>query len=363
LNPGKTPKEIDVMHDNKTSHGIYQLKGDELTVCIDENEGPRPTEFKSPEGSTCLLMLLRREKAAGDQTPKGGDSQPKGDAKDEMDPVKLRQQILKLQRQLEQTRDELEVARRQLAQARALAEQARAEALAQRDQAERARAVAEQELQRAREAERAARVAAERFQADAPKRQVSANNLKQLALAMHNYHSVHGTFPPAAIYSKDGKPLLSWRVLLLPYLERQNLYEQFKLDEAWDSPHNKALLKANPEVFGLLDGKTHYRVFTGPGTVFEGTKGMRAAAITDGTSNTILMVEASEGVPWTKPDDLPYDAKKALPKLGGLFKDGFHIGMADGSVRFVRHPVNEQMLRAAITANGGEAIDLDKLGR
>jgi len=363
LDPAKTPREINLTPDGQNLRGIYRLKGDELTLCLDENRGPRPTEFKSPAGTNHLLLVLRREKAVGDKAPKGGESPPKGDAKDEKDPAKLQLRIKELQRELLRTREELDAAKRQLELARALAEQARAEALAQRDLAERARRQAEQELERARAAERAARAAAEAIQGDAAKRQVSANNLKQLALAMHNYHDAHGHFPPAAIYSKDGKPLLSWRVLLLPYLEQENLYKQFKLDEPWDSAHNKALLKANPKVFGLVDGKTHYRVFTGEGTVFKGKEGMRLQTITDGASNTILIVEASEAVPWTKPEELPYDAKKALPKLGSVGKDGFHIGLADGSVRFIRPPVNEEILRAAITANGGETVDLDKLGR
>src|SRR5205807_1793185 len=116
---------------------------------------------------------------------------------------------------------------------------------------------------------------------------------------------------------------LSWRVALLPYLEQNPLYKAFKLDEPWDSAHNKTLLAQMPELFAPVAGKTkeplstYYQVFTGPGTVFDGPKGLRLVAdIPDGTSNTILIVEAGEAVAWTRPEDVPYSPKKDLPKLG-----------------------------------------------
>jgi RNA polymerase sigma factor (sigma-70 family) len=191
----------------------------------------------------------------------------------------------------------------------------------------------------------------------------SMNNLMQLALAMHNYHAANGQFPPAAIYRIDGKPLLSWRVLLLPYLDQRNLFSQFKLDEPWDGPTNKKLLAKMPEIYASPRGKakeTHstiYQVFTGPGTIFPGPKASRIADITDGTANTILIVEAAETVPWTKPADLPYDPKKPLPKLGGISSKGFTAAFADGAGHFLKKTIKEATLRALITCNGGEAID------
>jgi RNA polymerase sigma factor (sigma-70 family) len=193
-------------------------------------------------------------------------------------------------------------------------------------------------------------------------RRQSVNNLKLLALAMHNYVSAYGQFPPAAVYSSDGKPLLSWRVLLLPYLDQQDLYAQFKLDEPWDGPTNKKLLAKMPDVFSFAPGKgkvtqdTIYQVFTGVGTIFPSPKASKITDITDGTSNTILIVEAAEAVPWTKPADLAFDPKKPLPKLGGISKKVFLSAFADGSVRTLKQSIKAETLRALITSNGGEVI-------
>src|SRR5262249_40828100 len=150
-----------------------------------------------------------------------------------------------------------------------------------------------------------------------------------------------------------------------PYIEQEELYKQFKLDEPWDSPHNKKLLAKMPKVYaapGQPKGHvTHYRAFTGPGTMFEGRKGVGIRDVPDGTSNTIFVVEAKQAVPWTRPDAFPYDPKKPLPALGGLFEKGFHIALVDGSVRFVSDRVKEKVVRAMITRNGGEVIDTNEL--
>src|SRR5262249_36090654 len=161
-------------------------------------------------------------------------------------------------------------------------------------------------------------------------------------LALHNYHDAMGAFPGAAMLDKNGKPLLSWRVAILPYLEENELYQEFKLDEPWDSKHNKKLIEKMPKLYApTIKGKpakantTYYQVFTGPDAMFnpKAAFGLRLANVTDGTSNTAMVVEAAQPVIWSKPDDVVYDAKKALPKLGGLFKEGFHVLRADGDVR------------------------------
>jgi hypothetical protein len=195
----------------------------------------------------------------------------------------------------------------------------------------------------------------------------SAENLKELALAMHRHHDANNGLPTAACYDKDGKPLLSWRVAILPYLgdEEKELYKQFHLDEPWDSAHNKKLLAKIPPVFAPVrnapkeKGFTYYQVFTGKGTAFEGKKGLRLADFLDGTANTILIIEAKDAVPWTKPADLPYDAKKPLPPLGGLFREGFHAALADGSVRRIARTISARTLRNAITRNDGEVLGSD----
>jgi hypothetical protein len=155
-------------------------------------------------------------------------------------------------------------------------------------------------------------------------------------MAMHTYHDVHGRLPAAAVCGKDGKPLLSWRVTILPYLEKMELYEQFKLDEPWDSPHNIRLLSEIPDVYAPPPGKkskvppdhTVCHVFVGNGTAFEGHDGLRLSDdFPDGTFNTLLLVEAGEPVPWTKPEDLTYDPAGPLPELRCIFKDGFRAQM------------------------------------
>jgi hypothetical protein len=186
----------------------------------------------------------------------------------------------------------------------------------------------------------------------------SIDNLKTLAIAMHNYHDDQGQFPPAAVYSKDGKPLLSWRVLLLPYLDQDQLFKQFKLYEPWDGSTNKKLLASIPKVYASPIGKakgtqaTVYQVFTGAGTIFPSPNASRLADLTDGTNKAVLIIEAADAVPWTKPADLPYDSKKPLPKLGGISKRGIQAVYADGSFHLLQQPIDEATLRALITING-----------
>jgi uncharacterized protein (TIGR03067 family) len=191
----------------------------------------------------------------------------------------------------------------------------------------------------------------------------SRNNLRQLANALIDHADAHKGLLSPAITDKQGKPLLSWRVAVLPYLEEEALYRQFKLDEPWDNPHNKKLLPRMPKVYAPVRGNTkethstYYQTFVGPGALFEPGKQLRfPVGISDGTSNTILLAEAREAVPWTKPVDLPYDPRRPLPKLGGHFPDGFLVGMADGWVQWVHRGFNERDLRAAITPAGGEIL-------
>ncbi len=174
--------------------------------------------------------------------------------------------------------------------------------------------------------------------------------------------------PPAVVYGPDGRPWHSWRVLILPYIEQGDLYKEYRFDEPWDSPHNIALLPRMPTAFAAPGSQasklppyhTICHVFFGKGAAFEGTEGVPyPAGFSDGTSSTILVVEAGEPVPWTKPEDLVYDPDGPLPDLRSVFKDGFRVGMADGSAEWVRKATSEATLRAAITRNGGEMLPYD----
>ena len=199
-------------------------------------------------------------------------------------------------------------------------------------------------------------------------RTMSQNNLKQLGLALHSYSDANATMPAPAVVGKKGKPLLSWRVSVLPYVEQGALFSQFKLDEAWDSAHNLKLLKDNPmpAVYALPgvtkpgDKETHYRVFVGNGAAFEPLKALRfPTEFPDGTSNTLLVATAATAVPWTKPEELAFDPKADMKKLLRMDNDGCNVTFADGSVRFLRSTVGEANLNAMITRAGGEVIDFE----
>jgi prepilin-type processing-associated H-X9-DG protein len=200
---------------------------------------------------------------------------------------------------------------------------------------------------------------------EAASRAQSQNNLKQIALAMHNYESAFTHFPSAAIVDKKGKPLLSWRVTILPFIEQDALYREFKLDEPWDSEHNKKLISKMPKLYALPNvemkpGETNYRLFYGRNGGLDFVRPSRITDFTDGTSNTIMCVEAEEGAIWTKPDDFEYDPKKPLPKMADFGRGGFNVSMWDGSVRFIRSTIKDATLRAMITRNGGEVIDFNE---
>jgi hypothetical protein len=241
----------------------------------------------------------------------------------------------------------------------------------------------------------------------------SQNNLKQLALAIRNFsdmqkvlpnevsygkfgmadHSYYATkhatpgqasppsFPPASAVGgrmpqapfagarppetpPDAGPRLphSWRVDLLPYLGEQALYDQYRLDEPWDGPNNRKLLDKMPAVFRCppqspASSNTSYFMLVGPGAVYENEQGPPVNRIWDGFSRTILLVEAKRDVPWTKPEDIPYDPAKPLSRLGGWFRNGFNAAFVDGTVRFLPANISEKNLRALITRAGDENVD------
>jgi hypothetical protein len=176
-----------------------------------------------------------------------------------------------------------------------------------------------------------------------------------MGLAMHNFTSRNGGRLTAAAIRKGDKALLSWRVAILPWLEEFSLYERFHLDEAWDSPHNMPLLQEMPRVYAAVVPKdtppysTYYQGFVGPGSLFDGKDGTKIADVIDGIRPTLMIVEAARPVPWTKPEDVPYDDERSLPKLGGQFEDGAYVGFADGSARFLSRTIAPETLRALVT--------------
>ena len=197
-------------------------------------------------------------------------------------------------------------------------------------------------------------------------RMQAANNLKQIALAMYNYESTHQTLPPAAICDKRGNKLLSWRVAILPYIEQDTLYKQFKLDEPWDSEHNKKISNVGVKTYmdpraEYGEGKqnhTHYKLFVGGGAAFDWVKGRNIVSITDGTSNTIMVAAAGDSVPWAKPEDFEFDPKKDLPDLKKPFNE-LLVALCDGSVRRLRpNSIKDfdKIMKLLIQADDGQVI-------
>jgi hypothetical protein len=198
---------------------------------------------------------------------------------------------------------------------------------------------------------------------EAARRTESMNNLRQIALAFHNYESAFGRFPQN-IVADDGTPLLSWRVAILPFMEQNALYDQFHLSEPWDSEHNLPLLDHMPDIYQnsnvMLDNKTVYQGFVGPGTVFEGGK-VRFRDILDGTSNTILCVESDmdTAVEWSRPADLPFDPDQPVAGVGSLRPNGFNASLCDGSVRLIHTSIDQEVLHNLIQMNDGNVINMD----
>ena len=196
---------------------------------------------------------------------------------------------------------------------------------------------------------------------EAARRAQSKNNMKQMMLAFHNYHDTYGHFPARANYDNNGKPLLSWRVHILPFIDQQALYSRFKLNEPWDSPHNRKLIRLMPGTYAnpnLPAGSvTNYLAVIGHDSVFSKT-GIRIQRIADGTSNTAMMVEvnADRAVPWTKPVDHEFNEKAPKAGLGTLRPRVFLTAFADGSVRGIRITVDPKILRALVTKSGQEVI-------
>lgn len=206
---------------------------------------------------------------------------------------------------------------------------------------------------------------------EAARRNASMNNLKQLALAMHNHHDARNRFPAHAIYSESGEPLLSWRVALLPYLGEDALYERFNLEEPWNSTHNLPLLNEMPELFfdpsspapdlDPSSGKTHYLGVVGTDAAFSGdADGRPFRRFIDGTAKTMLIVQVDDrhAVEWTKPAEFDFAKHRENPfaGIGAIHPGVFLAAFADGHVQAIATDIDPDLLRKTMTVNGREPI-------
>ncbi len=193
---------------------------------------------------------------------------------------------------------------------------------------------------------------------NARRRLTTMNRLKQTGLALHNYESAYRRFPAAVQEMKDGTQR-SWRVTISPFMESAEVWNAYQQNEPWDSPANLKLLAKIPPALradGQEPGMTDIFVLNGPGAVFDGGRHARFANISDGTSNTIFLVALPRAVPWTKPEDVPFDANG--PLTFDIPDNGLIVGFADGSVHELPPNVDLDALKAAITAAGGEPPSL-----
>lgn len=196
---------------------------------------------------------------------------------------------------------------------------------------------------------------------------MSQSNLRQIGVAMYQYEAARKSLPAPASFDRDGKPLLSWRVHLLPYMNQEELYRQFHLDEPWDSPHNRPLVDKMPRVFlsplsKIGHGTTNYLLPVGDGALYASTKDQpRISDIRDGMSNTIMLLEVDDpqAVVWTRPDDWTFDPQAPKRGLGSLDNGGFEALFCDGATRFLPNTISASQLKSALTRSGGEKPEGD----
>jgi hypothetical protein len=184
------------------------------------------------------------------------------------------------------------------------------------------------------------------------RREEEDRRLRAIAAAIRTYEEHNGSLPPHAI-EKNGKPLLSWRVAILPQLDELELYQQFHLDELWDSPHNLEVARKIPQVFQSVgseaNGKTRVIVFTGKGSVFDPDRKVRLSELRGyPLSQTILCAEAGPDKAefWTRPNDTPFDPENPAAVLGQVPRTGFNACIVDGYARQVR--INSSSLKKMV---------------
>lgn len=192
--------------------------------------------------------------------------------------------------------------------------------------------------------------------------------LNRLGFAMNIFQEENNFYVPAVIVNDEKKPLYSWRVPLLPYLEYGAIYNNWKLSEPWDSPQNHSNSNFHVKEFGTSElgwdlghNQTHYRVFYGNGAIFETSevglqKGPRTSIVSDGTSNTIMIAQTLDSIPWASPNDIAYVPSGPLPELGKKGSGFFLATFADGSVKSLKKTINPQILHQLIQRADGNPL-------
>jgi len=197
------------------------------------------------------------------------------------------------------------------------------------------------------------------------------NNLKQIGTALCVYHEEYGCFPPAYVTDDAGRPMHSWRVLILPYVGEQDLYDAYHFDEPWNGPNNSKLGKIPVQTFQCpSDGQngrttTNYVAVVGPDTPWPGRASTNLDEdFADGPENTLLVVEVTNsGISWIEPRDLhvtqmpPRINSKAGQGISSGHPGGANVSFADGSIRFLPDGLSPKTLRAMLTRTGAEKID------
>jgi hypothetical protein len=194
------------------------------------------------------------------------------------------------------------------------------------------------------------------------RRNVCTNNLKQIALALQTYAETYNALPPAYTTDADGKPLHSWRTLILPFIEEHRLYESIDLTKPWDDPVNAAARNTPVDVYRCPSGSdlannTTYLGVVGPNCCFKSTQPRNLAEITDGARQTLMVVEVDSGhsVPWMSPIDADESLVLTIGPESKLAHDyGMNTAFVDGSVHFLSAETTAAQRRALISIAGND---------